>query len=356
MKSEWHLSLFHCLLYGVNLSFNSDAQSIKAALGCTQCSAGLCAGKIVQGCLVHCLWTSSRAVFAVVSISTCCCRWSRVRASLLPAKSISFFCRRGMSGLWLLCIELSQRTAMSAMASCTWTSLTAADYDTESASKRENRHKEERDKEKERPNKQAKPTPSPFQGYPTGVCEKRGPSRGTPWWPLQPLVRLLEFIVIHITGAVLASFATSASGILVYCIALCGAFVPIRDALFWSSRTRFILCRNCSGWSTNACASWSGRSRTIAISIASPSCWKRGGRPSWSLSKIATALFSHIVRSHSSSARPVRAAFCGGAGLPRLCAKRLSGGLAWWRFCSSRTVWSSSSSKTSLERSTFGLM
>ena len=39
-------------------------------------------------------------------------------------------------------------------------------------------------------------------------------------WPLQPLVRLLEFIVIHITGAVLASFATGASGILFHCIAL----------------------------------------------------------------------------------------------------------------------------------------
>ena len=108
---------------------------------------------------------------------------------------------------------------MSAMASCTWTSLTTADYDTESASKREDRHKEERGKEKERPNKQAKPTLPP-QAYPTGVCEERGPSRGTPWWPLQPLVRLLEFIVIHITGAVLASFATGASGILFHCIAL----------------------------------------------------------------------------------------------------------------------------------------
>ena len=31
-----------------------------------------------------------------------------------------------------------------------------------------------------------------------------------------------------------------------------------------------------------------------------------GLRPSWSLSRIATALFSHSVRSHSSSARHVR--------------------------------------------------
>ena len=65
---------------------------------------------------------------------------------------------------------------------------------------------------------------------------------------------------------------------------------------FWSSRTRFISCRNCSGWSTKPCASCSGRSRTIAISIAPPSFWKRAGRPSWSFSRIATALFSHSVK------------------------------------------------------------
>ena len=113
---------------------------------------------------------------------------------------------------------------------------------------------------------------------------------------------------------------------------------------FWSSRTRFISCRNCSGWSTKSCASCSGRSRTIAISIAPPSFWKRAGRPSWSFSRIATALFSHSVRSHSSSARRVRAAFWGGAcsrcGLPRHCTKRLSGGLARGRCCSSLTIWS----------------
>ena len=40
------------------------------------------------------------AAFAAVSLSTCCCRRSRVRASLLPAKSVSLFCRRDMSGLW----------------------------------------------------------------------------------------------------------------------------------------------------------------------------------------------------------------------------------------------------------------
>ena len=39
--------------------------------------------------------TSSRAVLAVVSWSTCCCRRSRVKASL-PAEFVSFFCWRGI--------------------------------------------------------------------------------------------------------------------------------------------------------------------------------------------------------------------------------------------------------------------
>ena len=124
------------------------------------------------------------------------------------------------------------------------------------------------------------------------------------------LLCLLEFVVV---GVVLAPLATGATGVLLHGIlVLCGAFVPTWGCFFRSSRTRLISCRNCSGWSTKACASLSGRSRTIAISIAPPSCWKRAGRPSWSLSRIATALFSHSVCSHSSSARRVRAAFWGG--------------------------------------------
>ena len=129
------------------------------------------------------------------------------------------------------------------------------------------------------------------------------------------------------------------------CVPLCFFYCMVRSirsnmgCAFWSSRTRLISCRNCIGWSTKACASLSGRSRTIAISIAPPSFWKRAGRPSWSLSRIATALFSHSVRSHSSNARRVRAAFwsgtCSRFGLPRVCTKRLLGGLAWCRFCSS---------------------
>ena len=114
---------------------------------------------------------------------------------------------------------LSQLTAMSAMASCTLKSLTTADYDTESASEGKDRHKERRGGKKQRTTKQNS-KPNPPQDYPTGVCEERGPSRGTPWWPLQPLVCSLEFIVIHFIGAVLASFATGASGVLFHCIAL----------------------------------------------------------------------------------------------------------------------------------------
>ena len=210
-------------------------------------------------------------------------------------------------------------------------------------------------------NKQNQRTNPPPHVYPTGECEEGGPSRGTPWWPPQPLAYLLEFIVVHIIGVVLASFAAAASRVLFDCITLyCTEHSLQYGMLFLVIKDSFYLLQELQWLVHQACASLSGRSRTIAISITPPSCWKRAGRPSWSLSKIATALFSHIVRSHSSSARRVRAAFWGGAcsrlGLPRLCAKRLFGGLAWWRFCSSLTVLSITSSETSLERVTFRLM
>ena len=129
---------------------------------------------------------------------------------------------------------------------------------------------------------------------------------------------------------------------------------------FLSSRTCLISCRNWYGWSTKSCASCSGRSKTIAISIAPPSFWKRAGRPSWSFSRIETALFSHIVRSYSSSALRVRAAFWGRAcslcGLPRHCTKRLSGGLARERCCNPLTIWSIAASGTSLDLDAFRQM
>ena len=125
---------------------------------------------------------------------------------------------------------------------------------------------------------------------------------------------------------------------------------------FWSSRTRFISCRNCSGWSTKSCASCSGRSRTIAISIAPPSFWKRAGRPSWSFSRIETALFSYRpfpLLQCSSCQGCVLGGACSRCGLPRYCTKRLLGGLARGRCCSPLTIWSIASSVTSLDRDAF---
>ena len=67
-----------------------------------------------------------------------------------------------------------------------------------------------------------------------------------------------------------------------------------------------------------------------------------------------------FVRSHSSIACRVKAAFWGGMcprfGLPRFCRKRLLGGLASGRACNSLTAWCNASSVTSLERVTFWLM
>ena len=56
------------------------------------------------------LWMSSRAVLAVVSWSTCCCRRSKVSASLLSSvDSVPFFCRRGMSGrTWVFWQQFKQ--------------------------------------------------------------------------------------------------------------------------------------------------------------------------------------------------------------------------------------------------------
>ena len=48
---------------------------------------------------------------------------------------------------------------------------------------------------------------------------------------------------------------------------------------------------NAAGSSTNALASASGLSRTMAISISPPSFWMRAGRPACICSRIATVLF-----------------------------------------------------------------
>ena len=67
------------------------------------------------------------------------------------------------------------------------------------------------------------------------------------------------------------------------------------------------------GHPTSAFASASGLSRTMAMSISPPSLWIIVGRPAWISARIATALFSHKVRSHSSRALCARVSVCGGA-------------------------------------------
>ena len=97
-----------------------------------------------------------------------------------------------------------------------------------------------------------------------------------------------------------------------------------------SRRIRVISRANAAGSSTSAFASASGLSRTMAMSISPPSLWIIVGRPAWISARIATALFSHTVRSHSSRALCARVSVCGGAfraaGVPSVLMKRLSGG------------------------------
>ena len=86
-----------------------------------------------------------------------------------------------------------------------------------------------------------------------------------------------------------------------------------------------------AGSSTSAFASASGLSRTMAMSISPPSFWIRVGRPACTSARIATALFSHKVRSHSSRALCARVSVCGGAlraaDVPNARRKGLSGGV-----------------------------
>ena len=85
---------------------------------------------------------------------------------------------------------------------------------------------------------------------------------------------------------------------------------------------------NAAGSSTNFFASASGLSRTMAMSISPPSLWIIVGRPACISARIATALFSHKVRSHSSRALCARVSVCGGAaGVPYARRKGLSGGM-----------------------------
>ena len=79
-------------------------------------------------------------------------------------------------------------------------------------------------------------------------------------------------------------------------------------------RARSVISRvKAAGSSTSAFASASGLSSTMAMSISPPSLWIRVGRPASTSARIATALFSHKVRSHSSRALCARVSVCGGA-------------------------------------------
>ena len=92
----------------------------------------------------------------------------------------------------------------------------------------------------------------------------------------------------------------------------------------------FVISRiNASGSSTNAWASASGLSSTMAMSISPPSFLMRAVLPSCILFKIATALFSHMHRSHSSMALCASDPVCDGTvwtpGVPSALRKALSG-------------------------------
>ena len=98
-----------------------------------------------------------------------------------------------------------------------------------------------------------------------------------------------------------------------------------------SRRIRVISRVNAAGSSTSSFASASGLSRTMAMSISPLSLWIIVGRPAYISARIATALFSHKVRSHFSRALCARVSVCGEAfrapGVPNARRKELSGGM-----------------------------
>ena len=94
-----------------------------------------------------------------------------------------------------------------------------------------------------------------------------------------------------------------------------GCFIiwAISGWLCFSRRILVISRVKAAGSSTSAFASASGLSRTMAMSISPPSLWTMVGPPACTSARIATALFSHKVRSHSSRALCARVSVCGGA-------------------------------------------
>ena len=111
--------------------------------------------------------------------------------------------------------RVDQRTATSAIASCTLTLLPAASRYTERTDRKENGRGEGR----QGATKANQKNPPPHHASPTEVCEEGGPSRGTPWPPL-PLPCLLEFAIVRVA---LASLATVATRSLLHGIPLHGA-------------------------------------------------------------------------------------------------------------------------------------
>ena len=126
------------------------------------------------------------------------------------------------------------------------------------------------------------------------------------WQPWVPHVSPSSLLKLHgLTGAgfsrlpVLLDVVFAGGGSL-----LSAGFImwAISGWLCFSRRILVISRVKAAGSSTSAFASASGLSRTMAMSISPPSFWIRAGRPACISARIATALFSHRVRSHSSRA------------------------------------------------------
>ena len=126
----------------------------------------------------------------------------------------------------------------------------------------------------------------------------------------------------------------------------------------WTEKRILVISRvKAAGSSTSALASASGLSRTMAMSISPPSFWIRAGRPACICARIATALFSHRVRSHSSKALCARVQVCGGAlwavGVPNARMKGLSCSVEDGRFVMAATQRKMSPSLISYEAEDF---
>ena len=202
-------------------------------------------------------WMSSRAVLAVVSWSTCCCRRSKVRASSLSVESVPFFCRRGMSGLWQ---RFKQGWARE-QHRVPWRDVHWHQRLPTGGDKPQPPNPPKLPLDLRRNNHWGETT---IQGHPLVVVTSRDIGywnwlSSLFWWRLLLLV-LLE-----------ASFLESPWMVCSIC--------SKTGCVFWS-RTRVISCRNCRGWSTRSCASTSGRSKDDRYKHSSSILLKEG-RPAF---------------------------------------------------------------------------